>query len=304
MKKLILGFGTNQTHESLEVFLRSARAVWARDQADIAVLTNSIKGLEALLDETDAIAVSTTNNYRPSTSKYAKLWNRVYLHTLRLIAGGPKTRTPELYEAYLSMLETWHHPQLARWFAYRRVLELMHQYSHVVLADTRDVVFQADVFDRIDPDRVNLCEDGESFTPESWNGRWYIQAYGRAAFDQIASRQPICIGTVIAEMSALRRVNQRFTDRIAASPFGKIEQAIFNDMVLKGEFGDDITICKNYAPVGTLAGGDDLVAASIEVKPDGVICDSNGEVLPIVHMYDRHPSTHQPTLDRFANPVA
>ncbi|TRW95947.1 hypothetical protein FNJ84_13945 [Paracoccus sp. M683] len=302
MKKLILGFGTNQTVESLEVFTRSARDVWTAEQADIGLLTNATAGIEPLLAETGTIAISTPNNYRPSTGKYAKIWNRVYLHSLRLLSRSAIGKPPELYEGYLTMLETWHHPQLARWFAYRRVLDLFPNYSHVMLADTKDVVFQDDVFAHVDPQRVNLCEDGEGFSPDSWNSRWYVEAYGQKEYDQIRDRTPICIGTVIGEIGALRRVTHRFTDRIAASPFGKIEQAIFNRMVLLDEFGDDVAICPNYGPVATLAGAE-VVAASITMRDDDAICRRDGSLLPVVHMYDRHVICHEPTLRRFSRPA-
>jgi hypothetical protein len=49
---------------------------------------------------------------------------------------------PEIAEAYPVLIETWHHPQLARWFAYRRVLSVSRLYQQVFFADVKDVVFQ------------------------------------------------------------------------------------------------------------------------------------------------------------------
>lgn len=297
-----MGFGTNQTIESLAVFVRSARAVWSREEADIFLVTNRHDGLEDLLVATGTNIVSTTNNWHPSTTKKTKAICRTILQVVRLIRASPVGRAPEIQAGYYSMLEAWHHPQLARWFAYSRILDLITGYSHVVLADTKDVVFQDDVFAHAAERNVSLFEDGESFLANgSYNARWYIDAFGQAAFDQVKDRQPICIGVVVGEIAALRRVVSHFIARIARAPFGKIEQAIFNQMVFTGEFGADIEIRKNLEAVATLANEDD--AGSLTAF-DGVLLGKNGRPVPVVHMYDRFPKLHAACALRYGISVA
>lgn len=291
-KHLIMGFGTNQTRASLEVFLRSARAIYGPEECDVAIVTNTVEGVGDLFEETASTAIFTPSTYSPGTSKLSKALNRWFLHTLRLLdRAGLGRRAPEIHEGYYTLIETWHHPQLCRWFAYRRLLRFAHRYDKILLADIKDVVFQARFFDAVDEGEVQLFEDGEDFRAEGWNGRWYVEAYGAAEHAKVAGLSPICIGTVAGGAVPLAEMIATFCDEIARAPFGKIEQAIFNRMYRAGAFGGRVALVPNYAGiVATLAGP--AVESETVLREGRIRAAGSGRLFPVVHMYDRFEATN------------
>lgn len=302
-KHLIMGFGTNQTRASLEVFLRSARAIYGPEECDVAIVTNTVDGLGDLFEETASSAIFTPSTYSPRTSRLSKALNRWFLHTLRLLdRAGVGRRAPEIREGYYTMIETWHHPQLCRWFAYRRLLGFAHRYDKVLLADIKDVVFQARFFDAVDEGGVQLFEDGEDFRAEGWNGRWYVEAYGTAEHAKVARLSPICIGTVAGGVGPMASMVATFCDEIARAPFGKIEQAIFNRMYRTGAFAERIDLVPNYEGiVATLASGS--VETETVVRDGRIRAAATGRIFPVVHMYDRFDATNTAVRAVYAEPT-
>lgn len=298
-KHLIMGFATNQKPESLKVFLRSARKVYPTSECDIALITNSVAGIEEILDDAGAIAINTPSTYSIRVSRRTKLYNRAFLHALRGLAGtGALSGSPEIVAGYHQLIETWHHPHFARWFAYMRVMRTLHGYDRILLADTKDVVFQRPFFDRVDPHKVAVFQDGEDFAAEGWNGRWIIEAYGRKRHAAIAHHQPICIGVVAGGAAPLAAFVTQLCTAIARHPFGRIEQAIFNKMYFAGEFDVPFQEFDNRdGPVLTMAG--DGVAARTECLDGLIAASGGGRVFPVVHMYDRHEHTDRPVQGRY-----
>jgi hypothetical protein len=304
MKNLIMGFGTNQTPESVEVFLRSARSVYSEEQADIALITNSVEGFEGIIRETGCIALNTPSTYAMTTTKISKAFNRLVLHVLRLGRGAGMFRsTPEIGEGYLDLLEIWHHPQIARWYAYRRLLNFLRDYRYVLLSDVKDVVFQRPVFDMLTPGSVYLFEDGEPFKGGKYNREWYISAYGQKAYDRIADRTPICIGVVMGDLASMRSMVEEFSQFFSRAPFGKIEQATFNHMVLTGLFETPLTVVPNYrGGVATLA--EPGVREATRLDGQEIVGTDGGAAFPVVHMYDRYSDYKEAVRARYLTPLS
>ncbi|MGZ9811588.1 hypothetical protein ACXN5S_14085 [Pseudoroseicyclus sp. H15] len=299
-KSLIMGFATNQEPAALEVFLKSARRVYAPDECDIALITNSVSGIEGILAETGAKAINTPSVYSNRQSRLAKVYNRLFLQSLRALSrAGLLAGAPEITAGYHQLLETWHHPHFARWFAYKRVMQTFPAYDRILLADTKDVLFQAPVFGEVGPGRVTLFEDGESFAPEGWNARWVIDAYGQKTFETMANRQPICIGVLAGETAALRGFLDELCAAIARHPFGRIEQAIFNKMYFGGEFQTEFTVVRNAEGAVLTMAGEGL--DGLMEEREGEIRDKrSGALYPVVHMYDRQEPIRAAARARYA----
>src|SRR5262249_29826333 len=124
-KHLVMGFATNQPEQSVRIFCQSLRLVYCPEECDVAIITNRH---EPYFNELTSLGVhfeSTPNNYSTHTSRAAKAVNRIVLHTFRLLCRLDAHRwLPEIAGAYPILIETWHHPQLARWFAYQRILAI------------------------------------------------------------------------------------------------------------------------------------------------------------------------------------
>jgi hypothetical protein len=286
MKNLVIGFATNQSEKSIRIFCQSLRTVYGPEECDITIVTNRY---EAYFRELAGLGIrfaSTPNNYSTSISQITKAANRVVLYFLKWLNGWRYLR--EISEAYPLLIETWHHPQLARWFAYRRILSVSQTYQYVFLADVKDVVFQASFFENLPEDEVILFADANLYGKCYWNDKWYKEAYGKAAFTQVIGRQPVCIGTVLATQRALLKMLDEFTAFIARSPFGRIEQAIFNHMLHTNKFTTRLgTVANVMGAVATL--GSEAARASVEIVHGAICRTSDGGVIPIVHMYDRFP---------------
>ncbi len=298
---LIMGFATNQSPESVAVFLASARAAHPRSSCMIALVTDDVSGLEDVLERTGAVAFHTTSTWTPSTGKPSKGVNRVFLHSLRLLGKAlPDKSLPEIRVGYWHMLEAWHHPQLARWFAYERILRFLPGVRQVVLADVKDFVFQSECFGDHLNGVVVATEDQETFALETWNGRWYRDAFGAKAWEAVKDRMPVCIGVLMGDRAAMRDIVTEFCAEIARSPFGKIEQAVFNRMIAMDAFSRPLDLVPNRdGAVAHLAAG--LTDGDVEIV-EGQIADARtARVWPVVHMYDRVATAHDAVQARFAS---
>jgi hypothetical protein len=290
-KNLVMGFATNLAEASLRIFCQSLRTLYTPEECDIIVLTNRV---ETYFGELEKIGVSfepTPNNYSSRTSRSTKAANRTILHFFRLLNVFSKLKWfPEIVEAYPLLIETWHHPQLARWFAYSRILRFNRMYKQIFLADVKDVVFQSQFFGVADGEKVTLFEDANRYGDCYWNDKWYKEGYGENAFAKVIGRHPICVGTLLGTFDAMLGLLDEFTRCLARSPFGRIEQAIFNNMLCAGMFTANLERAPNVdGAVATL--GSKAAYEKVIVEDGAIRRTSDRSVIPVVHMYDRWAET-------------
>jgi hypothetical protein len=119
-------------------------------------------------------------------------------------------------------------------------------------------------FESATEEKVILFADGNLYGSCPWNDKWYKEAYGKAAFKQAAGRQPVCIGTVLATQEAMLAMLDEFSAFMARSPFGRIEQAIFNHMLQTGKFRTKLEFAPNItSAVATL--GSESARQSVKI---------------------------------------
>ena len=286
-KNLVMGFATNQSEASIRVFCRSLRSIYSENVCDVAIITNRYHTYFSELVDLGIRFDSTPNNYSKTTSRPTKAVNRAILHSFRLLIFLKRQKwLPEVADAYELLLETWHHPQLARWFAYRRLLSLNQVYSEVFLADVKDVVFQAPFFGLAAKNKVTLFADANLYGSCYWNDSWYIEAYGKDALAQVAGKSPICVGTMLGCQEAMLDLLNQFTATMARSPFGRIEQAIFNHMLYTNSFKVPLETEENiHGPVATL--GSKAAYEAVALTDGAIRRARDNSIIPVVHMYDR-----------------
>lgn len=299
-KILIVGFGTNQTRESVMAFLCSAREVYAPDRADLWLITNSVDGLEDILEKTTTTAISTVNVWRPDLPRPVRALSKALRIMLRMACRIPSLSETE--PVYRLILEQSLHPHYARWHAYSRVLKTARGYESILLSDIRDVIFQDDIFPRLEPDRVALFEESEGFSELNINGRWYRTAYGETAFRKVRGKMPVCIGVIAGPAGLIHSIVDEFAAEIARRPPAGIEQAMFNYMLQEKRFHTPWNSLPNYqAGVATLSSNKDVKVRTRIVS--GRILDNQGKPYPIVHMYDRVPDYFEACNARFQGPA-
>jgi hypothetical protein len=292
MKRLVLGFATNQDPAHLQNFYRSARRCLPVEEADIVIVTNAEQRVDPSLRSADVTLFSTLSGYRPGSQRRLMLWNRLVMRPAARAMANPSVRDrfPELFAAYRSLAETWLHPHISRWLAYDRFLQLDRQYDQVFLSDIRDVVFQRSPFPDTPDDKVCLFSQDIKYGDGSCDSDWYRDAYGERALEEVRGKEALCIGTVLGPANNVARFVHEMASYLLRQPFGRIEQAIFNWLYHTGQFSVPTRVVSNIeGPVATLSKPELL--ARLRISGSEIRRASDGEVAPVVHMYDRYPET-------------
>lgn len=301
MKNLVLAFSTNQAPNDLYVFCRSLRDIYDRDTCDVVVMTNKHEPYFEPLMADGVTFVPTVSAFRPNTGVPMKILRRVVLQGARAVHQSPfSARLPaEIGDAYRTMIEAWHHPHFARWFAYRRYLELNRNYGHVFIADGRDVVFQTPFFPEAD-DRVRLFTEDEPFGSPGFNTDWYKNAWGAQALERARGELPVCMGTIMGPYDLMTALVDEIIAFFCRYPFRAPDQGVFNRMVVDRLLKTPVEKMTNITgPVATLSSENSKAETSVD---GGVIRrKADGSIIPIVHMYDRFPDTSA-LYDRYLPP--
>jgi hypothetical protein len=292
MKNLVLAFSTNHKREDLLVFCRSLRRVYSVEECDLVICTNYYEDYFEELRLEGVSFFSSVNKFRPHPSVGMKIIRRIVIDGGRYgkKLGLTRRLPPEAQSAYDVIMECWHHPHYARWYAYRRFMALNRHYNQVLLADVRDIAFQ-DRFFEAPREKVDLFTELEPYGPDSgFNTGWYRGAWGDKALERAKGKLPVCIGTILGPFRETYGLVKEIVDFFSAHPFHGVEQAVFNYMLVEDMLQTPVTYVDNITgPVATLSS--DAAKGMTHVAGGTVRRAANGSVIPIVHMYDRFPDT-------------
>ncbi len=298
-KNLIIGFATNMSEISIKIFCLSARSVYPAEECDVVILTNRDEPYFDQLREAGIRFASTPSTYSRETTRFSKLINRCLFQMLRLgNNAGLLPSAPEIRSGYHTLLETLHHPHFARWYAYARFLALNPHYGMIMAADTKDVMFQAPFFHLDAGPGLAIYQDSTRYGSDQINDGWYRNAYGARALAAVAGEPAHCIGTILSTQDDFVSFLSEFNEFIARSPFGKIEQAIFNYMIYTGRLTTPTRSIENVENAVATLGSQDVRDRTQLV--DGFLCrKSDKQIIPIVHMYDRFSDLTEICENRF-----
>jgi hypothetical protein len=292
MKNLVMGFSTNQTEHDLRVFCGSLRRIYRPEQCDLVIITNRYEEYFSELSREGVQFVSTLSSYDPRPNKLATAIKRAILYSARTAAFIKvlDRRVPEVAAAYPILFEAWCHPHYARWFAYERFLTLNRDFGEVLLTDIRDVVFQAPVFDDKLGETISLFEQDETYGSAECDSAWYLDAWGPDALTKVIGEKVICVGTILGPHREMLSMVSEFRAFLESRWIGRVEQAVFNHMLLNGLMRTPYRVIANISgPIATLS---NEIAHSATITKDGFIRRAkDGSIIPVVHMYDRWPDT-------------
>lgn len=169
--------------------------------------------------------------------------------------------------------------------------------DYVMLSDVRDVVFQDDPFKHFNSIRagsqpsaeLHVVLEAEHVTigNEPFDSRWIRNLYGTKTLMQFHDKPVSCSGTTMGTAKGMRRYLAAMGREIAAQtrPLGSHDQGIHNYLLWSRRL-DPVTVHANgYGPVLTLG----LEKRVVKDKA-GRLLNCNGECVPVVHQYDRHPA--------------
>jgi len=193
-----------------------------------------------------------------------------------------------LYEARLA--PAYMHPHCARHFFYQSYLrECGAAYSHVLLTDVRDVLFQADpfAFDLPEGLGVFLADRSKTIGTCNHNTNSMLRGFGPQALQQLRDKPIACAGTTLGTTSAIREHLTKVTRLLCAKKQrDTIDQSVHN-FVINQEPPAHLRVYENFSgPILTMAYID---PANIRLDARDRVINAAGHVINTLHQYDRHP---------------
>lgn len=165
------------------------------------------------------------------------------------------------------------------------------KYTHLLIADTRDVFFQRNPF--LDERDLPLFTSEESIRMDTTpvNTNWYRTAYGDAAFDRIRDHPVLCSGVTGGQFGPMGNYLEGMSAEILEAG-NKIllahgyDQALHNHLLRTTPLGETVSLLKS--PHALLVSMENTGVSQVAIGDDGTLCTLDGEAIAIVHQYDRH----------------
>jgi len=273
-KNLILGIAEDLTFKDLELFIGSLKKV--NYEGDICLFVSGMNAVNRNTLRQYGVKTVAFNNRFPYTkdtsemevsyisTRYTKSdFKKIPMRTFRFI----------MYYLYLSKHKD--------------------EYSRVLLADTRDVIFQKDPFDFGDDKALYCFLENKNMTIGSCpsNSAWIRDLCGEKTLSEIGENNIICSGVNIGGILPIMRhlenrieVSQQFK-KSSPKPIGG-DQAAHNYIIYKIRPKNVKLVYNETGPVMNLHY---VSKDAMRFNNDGLLINDNGDVVNIVHQYDRHP---------------
>lgn len=172
---------------------------------------------------------------------------------------------------------------VSRFFHIRDILS-RDSFGHVLLSDSRDVLFQADPFAA--PVDLELAQESGRFGEDpQFNDAWLVDGFGPEALKAMEGRHHFCSGTILgSHHRVLEHVRAicRCVPELHSWKYGGVDQAIHNYLIANRMGPEVYTISTNRK--GRIMTAAPYMNARIV---DGLLVDEEGQPFPIVHQYDR-----------------
>lgn len=159
------------------------------------------------------------------------------------------------------------------------------EYKQIFITDTRDVIFQDDIFEHFknQPNFLGYATEAGN-TRGTVNYDWIVNCFGKDEADKIADKKTICAGSAL--IGTPREVNifleKLLDDSREMSQFA-FDQAAFNYLIY-----NNLIPIKNLIEIDVITGE---IFTMARVKNFSVSSNKifrNGGVPSVVHQYDRH----------------
>jgi hypothetical protein len=222
------------------------------------------------------------NTFPALAAAYARRLRSVWRST-------PSRRTDVEFRAAYLLNITCSRYFLARHF----LLQNSGSYDHVMLADSRDVLFQRDPFAGL-PLGITTGLESILVRDQPANLQWLQHLYGDdPAFpmDDILPQNVICSGVTLGDVTSvgkyLELICAEFMQklpRMIHTPY--LDQGAHNGLLRTGRIPSAHLVPNGSDAIATI-GTSDL--SEFSFSPAGQLVASNGNLVSVVHQYDRHP---------------
>lgn len=282
---LILGAAAGYTPDKIRLFVQSLARVGFRGRLVLFVYRGQLEAVQALVRErapTLDVELVPIRGIR----EHAKFVRSCYKRLFELM---PAEQLPGLKRR---MLRFQGMPHVSRYFHYEDYLGAHGEYTHVLLSDVRDVVFQDDPFRGV-AQGLYLGMESQALTiaTEPFDRDWMLDAYGEAMLQRIGDRQVSCSGVTLGDAVSMKAYIHQVLQEAMRLPFSKMktriyDQAFHNKLLYCGELGA-VSLCQPLQSLIATVGC--LDASQFVLSDDGMLLNEDGQAVPIVHQYDRHP---------------
>lgn len=282
---LILAAATGYTPDKIRLFVQSLERVGFRGRLVLFVYRGQVAAMQALLRER-APSLEVEFVVIRGIREHAKFIRSCYKRLFELV---PAERFPGLKRR---MLRFQGAPHVARYFHYEDYLAAHGEYTHVLLSDVRDVVFQDDPFLGVDQGLyLGMESPALTIATEPFDRDWMLDAYGETMLERIGDRQVCCSGVTLGDAASMKTYVRQILHEALQLPFSKMktriyDQAFHNKLLYCGELGTTVLCQPLQSLIATLGC---LDASQFVLSNDGMLLNEDGRAAPIVHQYDRHP---------------
>lgn len=182
--------------------------------------------------------------------------------------------------------------------------DVLPTYDRVLLSDLRDVVFQANPFNLINGEGILYgLEDSAVTIGSHWgNSLWVETVGGPAMRDALAPYRVSCVGVVLASGAVMAKYLDHLIEALTQPGFnlahfhgadtGAHNIVVRRHPLPNQQFADFTT--------GGILNMHGLQPECIRWNPDGLLGDAQGQTIPIIHQYDRHPEVAARLFKRLA----
>ena len=180
-------------------------------------------------------------------------------------------------------------PNNTRWKIFSDFLEIHGDtYEQIFITDTRDVIFQGDVFAAFEnlPNYLGLATEADdirgSKTNERVNYDWLIDCFGEGEANKLLDRKIICCGTVIGTSNEMKIFCRELWKILEYKTTNIFDQAITNYLAYNNLLPiENLLEIDVEGEIFTMA-----LADEFSVHDENIL--RGGKIPAVIHQYNRH----------------
>jgi hypothetical protein len=283
IRPLVLSVAVNYDAAALKPFVQSCRQ--QVPNCDIVLFAQNLSPATVQWLESENVRVNFSNF--TLFNGWAG-WRRAYFQLVSALGTGALARWTRLTtgpanDRALQVRRASLHIYSQRYWVYRDFLRAYSgRYSHVLMADSRDVIFQANPFPCAG---LHSFGENETIGASHFARRWFQLSYGGGTFRRLAPNAFVCAGVTLGDTPAvLAYLDAMCAESLRVRDYGGVDQAIHNYVLHTGlapatvhPFGEGCAINLN-----------NIKLSALRVE-SGRLLNAAGEPYAVVHQYDRVP---------------
>lgn len=294
----ILGTATGYTPDKILTFLNSLKNVQYKGDVVLFLNEDQLKDYQEFFKKINypfkLKFVQTSIGVFYSSRKISKKKKKIIHFFSKYIVK----KDSKLYKIFLIILGM---PHVSRFFEYSDYL-VTNKFKNVVLTDTRDVIFQKDLFkEPINGLFLGMEDINTPIGYDSFHIKWISDVYGQNYLKSISDKQISCAGVTFGDYESIKNyLNVMLTEFINIPYYTMVkcnyDQGIHNKLLYSNNF-ENVHKCQPLSSDILTLG---LVnPQKIKVNSFGHILNEDGSIPAIVHQYDRHKNLEKMILKNY-----